>query len=418
MKAIVWIIRKDWLRFIADRSGALSTLLLPVLLASLLSLIIAPQLEPQPSLRVLLVDLDGGPAAAEFAGRLGRAGLELVPTASKAQAQQQIMSGEGSIAIVLPRGIGSALTPKGLLSSTPSVIEVLFEPNPGPEPRIVEGYLMQVGMEHIFSSFEDDARRLEFIKELILPSGEEGVAGDATISDVFSGQLADGSVSSLKPRRPLEILKIPVTGPNAMVDFNIYAHSFAGMLCMFLLFMGMEQARQLLDERAQGALQRVQLSAASPRKILLGTALSTALLAVVISALVYLIAYALFDVRVLGSALGFILVLIAQAIFVGAFSLLLAGISRTRRQVVNIGTAMILLLSFVGGAWFPTILMPGWLQSVARWLPSYWSTQGLASMTWKGEPFSAALLPASILLGMAVVCAWIGARRFDWYETS
>ena len=390
---VAWIVRKDLMRFGADRTGAIMSLLLPVMLASLLSLLLAPRLDPNPTVSALIINLDGGPASAELIGRLQQTDLALEPVDTINEARARIRDGDATLAIVLPKDIGDALSFEGLQRAQPAQIQLLFEPSPGPEPRIAEGALMRVSMDQLFASFQRLDSRDALVRFL--------VADDTPDAD-----------TPLRP--PLEVAHTAVVGPDDMTAFDIHAHSFAGMLCMFLLFMAMEQARQLLSERATGTLGRAQLSSVSRRQVFIGTALSTAALALVLSALVYITAYLLFDVRVRGSIPGFALILLAQAAFAGGFALFLAGVGRTERQLVNLGTALILLLSFAGGAWFPASLMPPWLRLFAHALPSYWATQGLAAMTWRGQPFGDALLPAVCLVSMGGLCALLGAWRFRW----
>lgn len=208
--------------------------------------------------------------------------------------------------------------------------------------------------------------------------------------------------------------KIAMANPGELSGYNSYAQNFAGMLVLFLLFTGQGEAKNLHGERSRGSLMRLQMSRAQPWQILLGSGLSVAIIALVVSLLVYLVGMLVFGVSIRGSLLGFGAMLIAQALFVGGFSLLLAGLGRTEQQIGSVGTFVILVLAFAGGATIPSFLMPDWLQLVGHALPTYWATRGLAAMTWRALPLGEGLLAASMLTGFGVLCALVGMWRFRW----
>ncbi len=60
------------------------------------------------------------------------------------------------------------------------------------------------------------------------------------------------------------------------------------------------------------------------------------------------------------------------------------------------------------GATIPTLVMPGWVQTASQALPTFWATEGLAAMTWRGLEFQRALLPSAVL----ILCFAIGHKSF------
>jgi ABC-2 type transport system permease protein len=205
-----------------------------------------------------------------------------------------------------------------------------------------------------------------------------------------------------------------VTTTGVAVGFDSWSHNFAGMLSMFLLFLALERAKGLLDERGSGTLQRLRLVPVPKSALLAATGLGTAMIALLVSALVYGVGMVFFGVAIRGSVAGFLAVLAAQALAVAGFALLLSGLGRTATQITNLGTFAILLMSFLGGATLPSFLMPQWVQSLSAFVPTYWATRGLAAMTWRGLPLAAAVAPALALVAFGLVLGTIGVRRFRW----
>jgi ABC-type multidrug transport system permease subunit len=85
------------------------------------------------------------------------------------------------------------------------------------------------------------------------------------------------------------------------------------------------------------------------------------------------------------------------------------------RPSASVGSVVVLILSFVGGAMFPRFLMAEWLQTVSRGLPTYWATAGgLAAMTWRRLGLGAALLLVGVLLAFGSLFAASGVRSYRW----
>jgi ABC-type multidrug transport system permease subunit len=223
---------------------------------------------------------------------------------------------------------------------------------------------------------------------------------------------AGGSSTGAKMQPPISFEKVAAAASGPASGYNSYSHNFAGMLLMFLLFAAQSRAKHLLVERDSGTLVRLRLTPASDTKILLGVGLSTTLIALLASVVVYAIGIVVFGIRISGSPAGFVGVVFAQALFVGGFALLLAGLGRTEEQIGSLGTFAVLVMSFAGGAMFPSFMMPEWLRSVSLVLPTYWATNGLAATTWRGLGASSALLPVVFLIVSAAVCTVVGIRRF------
>ncbi|HOP69313.1 MAG: ABC transporter permease [Dethiobacteria bacterium] len=77
----------------------------------------------------------------------------------------------------------------------------------------------------------------------------------------------------------------------------------------------------------------------------------------------------------------------ALALLAAAFSfastglgLLLASLCRTQGQAQAVGTLSVILISMLGGAWWPVEILPGFMQSLAKAFPSYWAMQGFVDL--------------------------------------
>ena len=100
--------------------------------------------------------------------------------------------------------------------------------------------------------------------------------------------------------------------------------------------------------------------------------------------------------------------MLALSWFVGGFTTLLAQVARSQQILTALGTLLILLFSFLGGAWAPSFILSETLQSIGQFLPTTWATQGLAAVTWRGMGIEEIWLPAGVLLGAGTIFGWTG----------
>ncbi|MFT7620904.1 MAG: ABC-2 type transport system permease protein [Myxococcota bacterium] len=324
---------------------------------------------------ILLVDHDDSQQSRALVDALAAAPeIRVRRISSKEQARESVLAGDVAVAVVLPSGAGAGLNASALMTGRRLQAELLVDPTRRLEAELAEGVLN---------------RTVARLMTRELPTGVPVAAASGLV----------------------DLTRTPTAGATA--NYHSYSHTFAGMVCMFLLFFGLENAKGLLAERDRGTLTRLRVIA-GPNTILSSLAASTALLALGSSLVVYAIGAALFGIEVRGSGLGLLLVLVAQAAFVGGFTLLVASLGSTERQLTAVGTFAILLMSFLGGAWLPTFLMPDWMQTAASVLPTHWATRGLAGMTWRGLDLTAALAPAAVLATAGLAAGAMGTRLFRW----
>jgi ABC-2 type transport system permease protein len=149
-----------------------------------------------------------------------------------------------------------------------------------------------------------------------------------------------------------------------------------GWAMQFLLFALTFSAASLFHEKDNGVFQRI-LSGPVPRstilwsKFLYGVSLGLLQLLVLFSA-----GSALFGLPLLAHLPLLALVCVFAAATCSAFGMLLASVARTPEMARSLSTFSILLMSALGGAWFPVAYMSPVMQHVSRLTLVYWSIRG------------------------------------------
>ncbi|PRY54948.1 ABC transporter permease [Glycomyces artemisiae] len=171
------------------------------------------------------------------------------------------------------------------------------------------------------------------------------------------------------------------------------------MIAFGAVFAAMNNGARLAVERAAGWQRQLRLTPLSGRGYMFGKGLTGMLLALPVVVAIPLLAVIAEGVRLDGGEWTRIIL----GIWVGAVPFVLLGlligqlVTPDTLQPVNMGVS--LAMGFLGGLWIPVDAMPGWLQTVSPFLPSYWLTQiGRGAVTTD--------LTRSLGLSVAVLAAW------------
>ena len=308
-------------------------------------------------------------------------------------------------------------------------IAVHYDPSQGIALSLVKGLLAEHVMKAVSSTAFSPRAGLPLIA-----SAREDVQKSGTIDEVQRRNLlglfdsiervqagrasvegAQSEVAQQGLSMPFATREIEVTS-GADRKYNSFAHAFAGMGVQFVLFLGIELGVGVLLMRRQGIWKRLRAAPVS-RGLLLGSRIvsGTAIAAILFGG-IYAAAIAFFGVRIEGSIVGFVGVVITFALLTATFGLLIAAVGRTPEATRGIAIVATLLLVMLGGAWVPTFIFPEWLQAATLIVPTRWAIDGLDAMTWRGLGFEAAWAPIGVMLAFSAAFAWIAVKRFNWEE--
>ena len=200
------------------------------------------------------------------------------------------------------------------------------------------------------------------------------------------------------------------------VQYNSYAHSFAGMAVQFILFLGIDVGIGMLYLRQRGLWRRLRAAPLSRSVLLASRATSAAVISMMILMVVFGFARVVFGVRAEGSLGGFLLICAAFSLMTATFGLLIAALGNSPEAARGLSILVILLMVMLGGAWVPAFLFPQWLQQLTLFVPTRWAIDGLDAVMWRGMGLMSAIAPAAVLLGSAALFGVVAVWRFRWEE--
>ena len=391
MNAFVALARKDLVLYFSNRRSVLVSIVAPILIAAFFGSLFGSGVSTPASVPVAVTDLDRSPLSRSLVLAMRADPGLTVTELPEADARTRVIAGDLRASITLPGGFGTQSEKALLGGSSKPQISLLYDPSQSTVLPLVRGLLVEIVTQHVARAVFN---------------------GNAPALAVSTG--AANAVQVLFSR-PFTTLEVPVSS-GAVPHYNAYAHSFAGMGVQFILFMGVDMAIGLLMMRRLGLWKRLRAAPIS-RSTLLGSRIaSTALISLVIFAVIYAVAMASFGVRIEGSVPGFIAVLCAFALLTASFGLLIAALGRTPEATRGLSIFATLVLVMLGGAWVPSFSFPTWLQRVSMVVPTRWAIDGLDAMTWRGQPAAAAVMPVAMMLGFTALFTGLALWRFDWSE--
>ena len=436
MNALAALVRKDLVLYFSNRRALLITLAAPIAIAAFFGSLFGSKDTARSRVPIAIVDLDQTAMSKRIVAAMSAdEAFDVQPLAADAAADA-VRRGKLRAVVTLPEHF-AAEAPRALFGRrVKPVIDVQYDPSQAVTLQLIQGLLTQ----HVVQGVTQDA---------FSPGGGPGITADARDDVVNSRSLpetsqkdllalfdsidrvrtapavpaaaatADGSKGAANggPAFQLPFTVHPTAARSTTnTDYNSNSHSFAGMGVQFILFMGIDLGIKLLTMRRMGLWQRLRAAPLS-RAFLLGSQLASgALIAALLFALIFAAGMLFFHVRIEGSLIGFVGLIVAFALMTAAFGLFIAAIGRTPEATRGLAIFATLVMVMLGGAWIPSFIFPPWLQTVSLAIPTRWAVDGFDAMTWRGLGIDAAVGPIAVLLGFTALFAMIAAWRFDWDE--
>ena len=436
MRPILAMIRKDLQLFVTDRRAVIMGLVAPIAIASFFGSIFSGRQDSETArIPVAIVDQDHSAVSRGILTGAQGDKYVAVQTLSADDARAGVKKGTITVAVVIPEGFGDAAGRAFFTAAGKPELTMWYDPSHSAELGLVRGVLTEHVMQSVSAEMftgeqgkkvvDETLQRLDEAQITGLTHDQQGMLRDLlrsarTFYDSDAAPSGQASAGTDAPARrgftmPYTVNEQAMTsGEN--VAYNGYAHSFAGMGIQFLLFASIDLGVGILLERQRGLWKRLRSAPISGLSLLAGKAASGALLSLLTLAVSFAFAIVVFDVRIHGSLLGFVLVALTTAVMASTFGLLIASLGRTPGGTRGIASLSVLMMVMLGGAWVPSFVFPAWLQRLTVVVPARWAVDGFDAMTWRGLGLDAALLPSLVMLGFALVFGVLAVTRFRWEE--
>jgi ABC-2 type transport system permease protein len=393
MRHLFVVTAKDLLIVAKDRGAWIFLLLTPLVVIVVASFALTPAFEGGTIDNVLLVsNEDNGEISDALTASLNEQGAE-IREVDRNESETLKQGGDAfPVALVIPAGFSQKVT-----AGEQVQLEVYADPtNNYARPYLVgliNGAVTQI-------SAMETAVKVAVVEVLRNDPG-------ADVAAVSESAVATAGAQMGNPPVQTEITNVGETE-----ELNAFDTQAPGYSVMFMLFGVMTAAEGLLLEKESGTLGRLIVSPISKTSILGGKLLSQFIVGIVQITLLFTVGHFAFGMNLGNSLAGLSLMIVATAYTATAFGILLAGTVKTRRQLSAVGILTILMMSALGGSWWPLDIVPDFMRTIGHLTINAWALDGLNGLILHGEGFIDILPQAGVLFVYGCICFLIGISLF------
>ncbi len=435
MKTIYNLVIKDVIRFLNDKPSVILTFVVPMALIVIFGSIFGGSGGPRGKVNIILVNESNTPISRMLESKLDSAkSLRIIkkylPEDGKDSlkfdetiAKEYVKTGKISAAVVMPQDF---------FTDTSSTLRFKFyyDPKNEIESSIIQGQMQQTIMTQVPRLIPVLMRR-QAVEYIGSDSTAMFVRSLGTIVENYFDVSADSFIQSLTNIDTTDLMQSyggDSSEKNQMMGNFIkfeseqlvgqeisnpgLTRSVGGWAIMFLLFSLTGAATSLFEEKQEGSLKRLLCMPVSRSQILWSKYIYTMLLGIVQLYVLFIFSWAFFDVDVFSNFLNLFIVIIASVAAAVSFGMLITSVAKTINQANGISTLVILIMSAVGGSWFPVTLFPDWMQAISKATLTYWSVEAFLQVLWRQAPFSAIAPNVLILLFIAFLINAYALVRF------
>jgi ABC-2 type transport system permease protein len=196
--------------------------------------------------------------------------------------------------------------------------------------------------------------------------------------------------------------------------FNAYSQASPGMIVQFAVYGLIQSAMVLVLERKTGALQRLLTTPISRFGVITGHVVAMFVVAAVQILLLVAVGVLAFGVPYMHDPAATLLMVVSMAIWSASLGLLIGAISKEEGQVIMYSLLAMMVLSAMGGAWFPLDVSGEAFSTIGHFLPTAWAMDGMQNIIVRGQGLASVLQPAGILLGYTAAFFALAVWRFKF----
>ena len=188
--------------------------------------------------------------------------------------------------------------------------------------------------------------------------------------------------------------------------------SVAGMSVAGTAFLNL--SINLVEQRDRGILKRLRGTPLRAWELLGGKVLAAAVIICLQLLTLFAVSVVLFDLRLKGTPLPSVSILILGTLAFLAMGFCLASLMKNARAAEAWALALFLPMLFIGGGFFPNESLPRMVQQLARALPLTHFYEALVSVMVEGHSITTALHHLLVVALWAIGCSAVSLKAFSW----
>jgi len=365
MKALIAMIRKEFVHISRDPQLVGFVLALPVLLLILFGYALRLKVD---HMKVVVLDQDKSFFSVSVKDRLRNQGeFNVVEVSSEQEIRDALKTGEARLGLIVPVGFTARLADNQQTDF----------------PLFVDGTMPTLAQAALYGA-------------RVLSSDE--VAEELTIQD---------------PDHPLPPLRKPPIKIDQRILFNPELRDsdffLPGTIGIVIMLVVLTLSSGLVREKEQATIEQLLVTPISRLALIAGKMIPYGIIAAFDYAVVTLLARFVFNLPMGGAAVS---VSILAVLFILALLALISTLSQTQLQANFMAVFVIVPSVLMSGFVFPIEAIPHWLQPVAWALPMTYFVEAIRGLTLKGASVADQARDFVVLLGFMVGFTVLSLTRF------
>ncbi len=198
-------------------------------------------------------------------------------------------------------------------------------------------------------------------------------------------------------------------------SLSSFDYTFAGLLGFAILGSGIFGPINIFPElKKMGILRRLHTTPLRVWQYFLSVMLGNAVVGLMSLAIMFVVAIALFHLKVVGNYFELAAFLIFSIVLILGIGLSIGGWAKNERQAAPLANIIVFPMMFLSGTFFPRFLMPAWLQSLTTFFPLTPVIDGARLIATEGRGLTELGPQLGVMALWMVIVYFIAFRVFRW----
>ena len=417
MKTIWYVAQKDLLQTIKDRGSIFFTLLMPMIFITVMGLTLSNAFGNSGPIQVTVAinNQDSGAVGQTIVKALNintsslRINLKQYNTPGQVASIVADTKSNVDAGVVIPAGTTDTLV-NDIQNHHPTNNLIKFYALPGTNnsPTLIAQQILNSIVSSIVTSAYASNAAVGQVNQVCNTPGNH--CAPATINAQTISQSINQAVINADNTTPIQAL---TAGQAVKVNsFDIYVPGYA---IFFALFSINAVAGTILQEKEDGTFRRLLIAPIQKYSLLGGKVLAQFILTTLQMLILFSFGYLFFHIH-LNDPLAVGLLILGTSFGTTGLGIVLVSLVKTRRQLNPIVSVVTLVSSVISGIFFPSWLLPGWLQQLAKITLPAWASEGLNNVMIYGKDLAYVMPDILGLFAYGLICYIIALRLFRFQE--
>jgi ABC-2 type transport system permease protein len=256
------------------------------------------------------------------------------------------------------------------------------------------------------------------VKNNRYPSGEAQILydqsneqGGKTLGSVMEGIFKGINTQFVKNETPFSVKSVST----ATKGLSRFDYTFSGILGFTMLSLGIFGPTTVFPRlKTRGVLRRYHTTTLKVWQYFTGNVISNAAVGLLAVALMYVVALVVFHLNMRGDYFNLLLVVILGTTLLFGIGLAIGGWAKNENQAAPLAQLTTLPMMFLSGVFFPTFLMPEFLQNITKFIPLTPIIDSVRLVITEGKTVLDLGPQMAVMLVWLVVVYLIAFKVFRW----